>query len=277
MEIKKLEKIACQIRTDIIQMLAASGSGHPGGSLSIADILVLLYFKHLTHDPKNSQWKDRDMVILSKGHACPALYATLCASGYFPQEEMFTLRKLGSRLQGHPASNKGLPGIEISTGSLGQGLSVGVGMALGFRMDKRTNRVYVIMGDGEQDEGAVWEAAMAAGHYKLDNLTAVIDHNKLQIDGNVEDVMGVADIGEKYRAFRWNTIEINGHDYTEIDKAFHKVKTEGKGKPTVIIAHTIKGKGVSFMENVAAWHGKAPKKEEAEKALEDLKKGIREV
>ena len=184
---------------------------------------------------------------------------------------MFTLRKLGSRLQGHPARDKGLPGIEISTGSLGQGLSVGVGMALGFRMDKRTNCVYVIMGDGEQDEGSVWEAAMAAGHYKLDNLTAVIDHNKLQIDGNVEDVMGVADIGKKYRAFRWNTIEINGHDYTEIDKAFHKAKAEGKGKPTVLIAHTIKGKGVSFMENVAAWHGKAPKKDEAEIALKELK------
>lgn len=271
-EIDKLKKIACQIRTDIIQMLAAAGSGHPGGSLSVTDILVLLYFKHLIHNPKDPQWEGRDRLILSKGHVCPALYAALCAAGYFPREELFSLRKLGSRLQGHPAKDKGLPGIEISTGSLGHGLSVGVGMALGFNIDKKNNRVYVIMGDGEQDEGSVWEAAMAAGHYKLGNLTAVIDHNKLQIDGNVENVMGIADIGEKYRAFRWNTIEIDGHNYNEIDKALLKARTEEKGKPTVIIAHTIKGKGVSFMENVAAWHGKAPKKEEAEKALEDLKK-----
>jgi transketolase len=270
MDKKEYAKTANGIRTDIISMLSAAGSGHPGGSLSVTDILVMLYFKHLKHDPKNPNWTERDRVVLSKGHVCPALYATLSAAGYFPREELLTLRKLGSRLQGHPARDKGLPGIEISTGSLGQGLSVGVGAALGFRMDGKSNRVYVIMGDGEHDEGSVWEAIMAAGHYKLDNLTAIVDHNKLQIDGKVEDVMAIADLSEKYRAFRWNTYEIDGHNLDEIDKALAKAR-EFRGKPTAIIAHTIKGKGVSFMENIAEWHGKAPKKEETEKALAELK------
>ena len=265
----ELEKISREVRIDIIRMIAGAGSGHPGGSLSVTDLLITLYSNHLKHNPKAPGWEERDRVILSKGHVCPALYAVLSKCGYFPHEELMTLRKLGSRLQGHPAKDRGLPGIELSTGSLGQGLSVGAGIALGFKLDKKTNYVYVVMGDGEQDEGSVWESAMAAGHYKLDNLIAIIDYNKLQIDGQVEKVMGIYNIAEKYIAFRWNVIEIDGHNFDEINNAFKTVK-EFKGKPSVIIAHTIKGKGVSFMENVAGWHGKAPNKEEAEVALKDL-------
>lgn len=270
---KELEKISNELRIDIIKMLCEAGSGHPGGSLSVIDILVVLYFNHLIHDPKNPNWDGRDRVILSKGHVCPALYAVLSKCGYFPHEELFTLRKLGSRLQGHPAKDKGLPGIEVSTGSLGQGLSVGVGMALGFKLDKKPNRVYVIMGDGEQQEGSIWEAVMSAGHYKLDNLIGIVDHNNLQIDGEVEKVMGVEDLVEKYKAFRWEAIRINGHNISEIDDTFEKAK-KIKGKPVAIIADTIKGKGVSFMENVAEWHGKAPNKEQAEKCIQELCKLI---
>ncbi|MFN3966262.1 MAG: transketolase [Endomicrobiia bacterium] len=270
---KELEKISNELRIDIIKMLCEAGSGHPGGSLSVIDILVVLYFNHLIHDPKNPNWDGRDRVILSKGHVCPALYAVLSKCGYFPHEELFTLRKLGSRLQGHPAKDKGLPGIEVSTGSLGQGLSVGVGMALGFKLDKKPNRVYVIMGDGEQQEGSIWEAVMSAGHYKLDNLIGIVDHNNLQIDGEVEKVMGVEDLVEKYKAFRWEAIRINGHNISEIDDTFEKAK-KIKGKPVAIIADTIKGKGVSFMENVAEWHGKAPNKEQTEKCIQELCKLI---
>lgn len=271
MDNKQLEKIALKVRQNIIRILGEAGSGHPGGSLSITDILVSLYFKHLVHDPKNPLWEGRDMVVLSKGHVCPALYTVLSEAGYFNESELLTLRKLGSRLQGHPARDRGLPGIEISTGSLGQGLSVGVGIALGFRLDKKPNHVYVIMGDGEHDEGSIWEAVMAAGHYKLDNLTGIVDHNKLQIDGEVEKIMGVSDLDEKYSAFRWNTIEINGHDFKQIDNALADARNF-RGKPTVIIAHTTKGKGVSFMENAAEWHGKGLKKEQAEQALKELGK-----
>jgi len=266
---KELEKISNELRIDIIKMLCEAGSGHPGGSLSVIDILTVLYFNHLIHDPKNPNWDGRDRVVLSKGHVCPALYAVLSKCGYFPHEELFTLRKLGSRLQGHPAKDKGLPGIEVSTGSLGQGLSVGVGMAIGFKLDKKPNRVYVIMGDGEQQEGSIWEAVMSAGHYNLDNLIGIVDHNNLQIDGEVEKVMGVENLEEKYRAFRWETIRINGHNISEIDNAFEKAK-KIKGKPVAIIADTIKGKGVSFMENVAEWHGKAPNKDQAEKCISEL-------
>jgi len=266
---KELEKISNELRIDIIKMLCEAGSGHPGGSLSIIDILTVLYFNHIIHDPKNPDWDGRDRVVLSKGHVCPALYAVLSKCGYFPHEELFTLRKLGSRLQGHPAKDKGLPGIEVSTGSLGQGLSVGVGMAIGFKLDKKPNRVYVVMGDGEQQEGSIWEAVMSAGHYKLDNLIGIVDHNNLQIDGEVEKVMGVENLEEKYRAFRWETIRINGHNISEIDSAFEKAK-KIKGKPVAIIADTIKGKGVSFMENVAEWHGKAPNKDQAEKCISEL-------
>lgn len=266
---QELKHIAQQVRIDIIKMITKAGSGHPGGSLSVTDILVTLYFVHLIHDPKNPLWEGRDRVVLSKGHVCPALYAVLAHCGYFPIEELWTLRKLGSRLQGHPAS-KHLPGIEISTGSLGQGLSVGVGMALSFKIDNKPNRVYVIMGDGEQDEGTIWEGAMFAGHNKLDNLIGIIDYNKLQIDGPVEKIMNIAPLADKYQAFNWHVIEINGHNYAEIDAAFTKAKSF-KGKPTVIIAHTIKGKGVSFMENAVEWHGKAPTEEQAEIAIKELR------
>lgn len=269
MDIKKLEKISQNIRKKIIKMLCTAGSGHPGGSLSVTDILVCLYWEHLNHRPEDPDWEGRDRVILSKGHVCPALYAVLSEAGYFPEEELETLRKIGSRLQGHPARDKGLPGIEVSTGSLGQGLSVGVGMALAFKRDGKSNRVYVIMGDGEQEEGSIWEAVMSAGYYKLDNLTGIIDYNKLQIDGFVEDVMGIAELFKKYIAFRWNVLEINGHNFQEIDEALKKAK-EHKNQPTVIIAHTVKGKGVSFMENIAEWHGKGLKKEEAEIALKEI-------
>ena len=267
---KELQEISKNIRINIIKMLSLAGSGHPGGSLSETDILVTLYFNHLKHNPKNPQWPQRDYVILSKGHACVGLYAVLARAGYFPEEELWTLRKFGSRLQGHPAKDKGLPGIEISTGSLGQGLSVGVGIALGLKIDKKSNKVYVIMGCGEQQEGSIWEAAMAAGYYKLDNLIGIIDYNKLQIDGYNEEVMGIENIASKYTAFRWNTIEINGHNYDELNYAFDKAKNY-KGKPTVIIAHTIKGKGVNFMENLAEWHGKAPNQQQTEQAIKQIK------
>jgi transketolase len=267
--IAELEKIATQARIEIIKMITTAGSGHPGGSLSVIDLLVALYMNHLKHDPKNPSWEERDRVILSKGHVCPALYTILSLCGYFPKEELMTLRKFGSRLQGHPALDKGLPGIEVSSGSLGQGLAVGVGMALGFRHDKKPNRVYVIMGDGEQDEGSIWESAMSAGHFRLDNLIGIIDYNKLQIDGYVEDVMGISNLREKYEAFRWQVMEINGHNMHEIDNAFKQTR-QSIGKPILILAHTVKGKGVSFMENNPGWHGKAPKKEEAEAAIKEL-------
>jgi len=273
MENNNLKTIALNVRKNIIKMLIKAGSGHPGGSLSITDVLVCLFFNHLVHNPKDPLWEGRDRVILSKGHVCPALYAVLAESGYFPTDELWTLRQIGSRLQGHPAKDKGLPGIEISTGSLGQGLSVGVGIALGLKLDKKQNRVYVIMGDGEQEEGQIWEAVMAAGHYKLDNLTGIIDYNNLQIDGSVEEVMGISDLSEKYRAFRWNVIEIDGHNYDQINNAFKQAK-EYKGKPTVIIAHTVKGKGVSFMENKAEWHGKVPKKEQLDMILKELEERV---
>jgi len=272
MEIKQLQQMGQAVRVDIVKMLGESGSGHPGGSLSLTDLIVTLYFNHLTHNPKNPTWEGRDYVILSKGHTAPALYSVLAESGYFPKEELMTLRKLGSRLQGHPAKDENLPGVEISTGSLGHGLSVGVGIALGMRIDKKHNKVYVLMGCGEQQEGSVWEAAMAAGHFKLANLIAVIDYNKIQIDGKTEEIMGIDSLIDKYKSFRWNVIEIDGHNYPAIDDAFNKAK-KVTDKPTVIIANTVKGKGVSFMENTHAWHGKAPKKEEVEKAIAEIMKG----
>jgi len=269
MEIKELEKISKQIRKDILLMLVEAGSGHPGGSLSAADLMVGLYFSKLRHDPKKPDWPQRDRVIFSKGHVCPLLYACLARSGYFPVEELMTLRKLGSRLQGHPAKDKGLPGIEVSTGSLGQGLSVGVGMALGLKMEKSDSRVYVLMGDGECEEGSIWEAAMSAGHYKLDNLCGVVDYNGLQIDGPVEDVMGIGPLAKKWEAFRWHAIKANGHSMKDILRAYDEA-SQTKDKPSVIIAKTIKGKGVSFMENEAGWHGKAPTKEQVELALKEF-------
>jgi len=268
LSIPELEKMAKRLRRDVITMIATAGSGHPGGSLSAADIVTALYFKVMRHDPKNPQWPDRDRFVLSKGHAAPILYAALAECGYFPVEELSTLRKLGSRLQGHTDRTL-TPGVEMSAGSLGQGLSYGIGMALTGRLGKRGYRVYVLLGDGECDEGQVWEAAMFAPHHRMDNITAIIDHNDLQLDGRVCDIMALEPLPDKWRAFNWNVLEINGHDIGEILKALKKA-AEVKGKPTVIIAHTIKGKGVSFMEGNVDFHGKAPNPQETEQALKEL-------
>ncbi len=266
--IEEMKKIAKEVRKDIIRMTAEAGSGHPGGSLSSVEIMVSLYFHVMEHNPENHKWEGRDRFILSKGHVCPALYATLARRGYFDPEELLTLRKLGSRLQGHPDRNK-LPYLEISSGSLGQGLSVAVGMAIGFKMDNRNQRVYCLMGDGELQEGQIWEAAMTGAHYKLDNLCGIVDVNGLQIDGWTKDVMNLEPLANKWKAFGWHVIEVDGHDIGELLKAFEEAKNVG-GKPTVILARTVKGKGISFMENRAEWHGKAPTREEAEIALKEL-------
>lgn len=249
-------------------MTHAAGSGHPGGSLSSAEIFAVLYFNTMNHRPEDPEWEDRDIFILSKGHVCPALYSVMARSGYFPVEELMTLRKLGSRLQGHPHM-LALPGLEASTGSLGQGLSIAIGCALGLKLNKKKSRVYCLMGDGEQEEGQIWEAAMSAAHYKIDNLTGIVDRNRLQIDGFTKDIMGSEPLEDKWKAFGWHVIIVDGHDIKALINAFKKAKTI-KDKPTVIITDTIKGKGVSFMENVAIWHGQAPNDEEIKKALNDL-------
>lgn len=264
----RLEGKAKEIRRYIILMTAAAGSGHPGGSLSATDIVTTLFFGVMRIDPKRPDDPDRDRFVLSKGHAAPLLYAALAERGFFPQRELMTLRKFGSRLQGHPDMRK-LPGVEMSTGSLGQGLSAANGMALAARLDGRDYRVYVLLGDGEIQEGQVWEAAMAAAHYKLDNVTAFLDYNGLQIDGPVEEVMSLGRVADKWQAFGWHVIEIDGHDFVAILDAVTEAK-ETKGKPTMIIARTIKGKGVSFMENQVDWHGTAPKAEQASQALAEL-------
>jgi transketolase len=271
--ISDLNTISVNVRKNIIKMLAVAGSGHPGGSLSSVELLVSLYFKHMRFNPKNTKDPDRDYFILSKGHVCPVLYATLAQLGCFSSNELNTLRKIGSRLQGHPAKDKELPGIEVSTGSLGYGLSIGAGIAVGMKRTNKNNRVYVLMGDGEQQEGSVWEAAMSAAHYKLNNLCAIIDNNGLQIDGPTKNIMSVEPLTHKYKTFGWNTIEIDGHNLEEIDSAYSRFKKE-KEKPTVIIAKTIKGKGVSFMENVTEWHGKILSKELADKALTEIENAI---
>ncbi|MGB8707808.1 MAG: transketolase [Dehalococcoidia bacterium] len=268
LSIPELEKMAKQLRRDVITMIATAGSGHPGGSLSAADIVTALYFKAMRHDPKNPQWPDRDRFVLSKGHAAPILYAALAECGYFPVEELSTLRKLDSRLQGHTDRTL-TPGVEMSAGSLGQGLSYGIGIALAGRLDKRDYHVYVLLGDGECEEGQVWEAAMFAPHHRVDNLTAIIDHNDLQLDGRVCDIMGIEPLADKWRAFNWHVLEINGHDISQVLKALKKAR-EITGKPTVIIAHTVKGKGVSFMEGNVDFHGKAPNPQETEQALKEL-------
>jgi len=266
-----LKSLTREMRVDIIRMIEAAGSGHPGGSLSIIDILAVLYWKFLKHDPKNPAWPERDRFILSKGHACPALYAVMARRGYFPREELLTLRKLDSPLQGHPDRLR-LPGIEFSTGSLGQGLSVGLGMALAAKMDKKDRRAYVALGDGEMQEGQTWEALMAAPKFKLDNLVAIVDHNNGQIDGPVDQVMNIEPLTDKLRAFGWDVQAIDGHDLAAIEKAFANAQKAG-GKPHAIVAKTIKGKGVSFMENNIAWHGSAPKKEDADKAVQEILNG----
>lgn len=268
--IAELKSKANKIRKDIVRMITEAKSGHPGGSLSAADVVTALYFNVMRHKPENPKWKNRDRFILSKGHAAPLLYAVLAESGYFEVKELLTLRKLGSKLQGHP-DMKRLPGIEISTGSLGHGLSVGNGMAMAGRLNGKDFRIYVLLGDGECQEGQVWEAAMTASHYKLDNVTAILDYNGLQIDGSVKDVMNINPISNKWGAFGWYVIEINGHDFKEIFDSFERIK-KLKGKPGIIIAHTTKGKGVSFMENVVDFHGKAPTKEQMVQALKELEK-----
>ena len=266
--ITELKLTANKVRKDIVKMITEAKSGHPGGSLSAVDVVTALYFNVVRHNPENPKWEDRDRFILSKGHAAPLLYSVLAESGYFEVKELLTLRKLGSRLQGHP-DMKRLPGIEISTGSLGHGLSVGNGMAIAGKLNRKDFRVYVLLGDGECQEGQVWEAAMTASHYKLDNVTAILDYNGLQLDGPVKDVMNINPISNKWRAFGWYVIEINGHDFKEILDSFEKVK-KLKGKPSIIIAHTTKGKGVSFMENVVDFHGKAPTKEQMVQALKEF-------
>ena len=268
MEIHQLQEAAKAVRRDIILQIYSANSGHPGGSLSAADIMTALYFQVMDIDPADPAKAGRDRFVLSKGHAAPALYACLAERGFFDKEELKTLRKTGSRLQGHP-SKKALPGVEMSTGSLGQGISVAAGMALAGKADGCKGRVYTLLGDGELQEGLVWEAAMAAGHYKLDNLCAVVDHNGLQIDGRNEDVMNVMPIAEKFAVFGWNVLEIDGHDMEQILDAFEMAE-KCKGMPTVIVAETVKGKGVSFMEDQAGWHGKAPDLEQAKQAMQEL-------
>jgi transketolase len=259
---------AKRLRRHIIAMTAKAGSGHPGGSLSAVEIVTALFFHVLRHDPRNPRWPDRDRFVLSKGHAAPLLYATLAETGYFPTAELLTLRQLDSRMQGHTDMTV-TPGVEMSAGALGQGLSFAIGIALAGRLDRRDYRVYVLIGDGECDEGQVWEAAMAAAHFKVDNMVAIIDRNRQQIDGWTYEVMDTEPMDEKWRSFGWHTIEVDGHDLAQIIAAFEEAKTI-KGKPTAIIAHTTKGKGVSFMENNLDFHGTAPTPEETERALKEL-------
>ncbi len=266
--IRDLEAKAKTIRKNIISMLAEAGSGHPGGSLSSVEIVTALYFSVLRLKPEEPLWQDRDRFVLSKGHAAPLLYAALAERGFFPVDELLTLRKLGSRLQGHPAWGM-LPGVEASTGSLGQGLSIGLGMALAGRLDQRDYRVYVLLGDGESQEGQVWEAAMAAAHYRAGNLTAILDYNGLQIDGPIEEVMSPLPLPDKWRAFGWEVREVDGHNFRDLLTAFDWAQ-KVNDKPSMIIAHTIKGKGVSFMEGMVDWHGKAPDKKLAGQALEEI-------
>lgn len=266
-KIKALEEKAKILRRAVIKMLFLAGSGHPGGSLSCADIVSVLYFHILRYKPADPDWPQRDRFHLSKGHACPIIYAALAEAGYFSKKELDSLRKLGALLQGHPDCRT--PGIEVASGSLGQGLSVGLGMALAARLDKMDYRVYVILGDGETQEGNVWEAAMAAAHFKSDNLCAIVDYNGFQIDGKVSEIMEIAPLADKWRSFGWHAIEIDGHNIGEIIQAFEEA-AKVKNKPAAIIARTVKGKGVSFMEHVVDFHGRAPDKEETEKALKEL-------
>ncbi len=266
----ELEKMANEIRKDIVTAVHSAKSGHPGGSLSSADIFTYLYFEEMNVDPANPKWEDRDRFVLSKGHVAPGLYSTLAEKGYFPKEDLKTLRHTGSYLQGHP-DMKHIPGIDMSSGSLGQGVSVAVGMAAAGKYDKKDYRVYTLTGDGEIQEGQIWEAAMWAGHRKLDNLVVIVDNNNLQIDGSVEDVCSPYPIDKKFAAFNFHVINIDGNDFDQIRAAFKEAR-ETKGMPTAIIAKTVKGKGVSFMENAAGWHGKAPNDEEYEIAMADLEK-----
>ncbi len=275
MDNKQLQKIATNVRKNVIEAVYNAASGHPGGSLSIADILTVLYFEEMNIDPKNPKNPDRDRFVLSKGHCAPGLYGVLAERGFFPKEDVKTFRKIDSYLQGHP-DMKGVPGVDMSSGSLGQGVCAANGMALAAKLDNKDYRVYSILGDGEIEEGQVWEAAMFAAHYKLDNHTAFLDFNGLQIDGDITKVMSPLPVDEKFRAFGWHVIEIDAHDYDQIKAAVAEAK-QTKGKPTMIIARSVKGKGVSFMENQAAWHGNAPNQEQYEQAIADLDKILQEV
>jgi transketolase len=267
--LEQLQAIAKQIRRDIIEMIGAAKSGHPGGSLSAVEILTTLYFGGvMRHDPTNPAWPDRDRFILSKGHAVPVLYAVLAEAGYTPKEQLNTLRKLGSIYQGHP-DKRFLPVLESSTGSLGEGLSLGLGMGCAARLDRRPYRSYVLLGDGEIQEGQIWEAAMFGAYHKVENVVAIVDYNKIQLDGFVKDIMEVAPLADKWRAFGWHTIELDGHDIPALKAAFAEAEAT-KGKPTAIVAHTVKGKGVSFMENNPKFHGVAPTADEVKRALQEL-------
>lgn len=272
----ELKELAKQLRVWCIKSITAALSGHPGGSLSLAEIMTVFYFKLLKHDPKNPLWKERDRFVLSKGHGVPAQYAAMGMSGYFPEEEIMTLRQLGSRLQGHPDRAR-LPGIEASTGSLGQGLSIAQGMALAMRLDKIDSMVYCVMGDGEIQEGQVWEAAMSIPMHKLDHVCAILDWNKGQIDGQVKDVMNIEPIADKFASFGWNVMQVDGHSFSALISAVEKAKknaASGSGKPTFIVADTLKGKGVKFMEEGKnAWHGSAPSAAQEKAAIEEIMKG----
>ena len=274
-EILEMQKIACKVRIWTIEGVFNAKSGHPGGSLSAADMMTYLYFKEMNVDPKNPKDPDRDRFVLSKGHCCPALYAVLALKGYFSTDEIKVLRHIGAMLQGHP-DMKGTPGVDMSSGSLGQGVSAACGMALAGKLDNKDYRVYAMLGDGECEEGQVWEAAMFASHMKLDNLCLIVDFNGLQIDGHVNDVAGLEPLDEKFAGFGFEVIKIDGNDFNEIETALEKAKTV-KGKPTVIIANTVKGKGVSYMENQVGWHGKAPNADEYKIAIDELNAQLKEL
>ncbi|ADU96120.1 transketolase [Thermovibrio ammonificans] len=263
-----LRALAREVRKDILKMTSEAQSGHPGGAMSAADIIVTLYYYKMRHNPENPKWEERDRFVLSKGHVCPALYSVLARTGYFPLEKLHEFRRLDGDLQGHPDMHK-TPGIEISTGSLGHGIGAAVGMAMGLKLSGSDSKVYCMIGDGEAQEGSVWEASMAASHYNLDNLVVILDNNNLQIDGPVDEVMSIYPAVEKWKAFGWHVVEINGHDFKEIKAALDEADTV-KYKPTMIIAKTVKGKGVSFMENRAEWHGKALPPELLKEALKEL-------
>ena len=267
-DVVALRKLAAELRQQILRMIAKAGSGHPGGSLSMVELLIGLYWHALRHDPARPDWPDRDVFLLSKGHGCPALYTVLAFRGYFPKDELMTLRRYPTRLQGHPERGS-VPGIEMSSGSLGQGLSIANGIAMADRLDGRERRIFCLLGDGEIQEGQVWEAAMTAHHNHLDRVCAIVDANRLQQNGPVKEIQDVEPLADKWRAFGWHTMEINGHDIGEVIQAYDETATVN-GKPQAIIARTVKGKGVSFMELNAAWHGVAPKPDELERALKEL-------
>ena len=271
-DLAAFKKLAMELRQTILRMIAKAGSGHPGGSLSMVELLVGLYWYKLRHDPTRPDWPDRDLFLLSKGHGCPALYAVLARQGYFPKDELMTLRRYPTRLQGHP-ERWSVPGVEIAAGSLGQGLSMANGIALSDRLDGRRRRIFCLLGDGEVQEGQVWEAAMTAHHHKLEAVCAIIDANQLQQNGPVKEIQDIEPLAEKWRAFGWHAIEIDGHDIAQIIKAYDEAETI-KGNPQVIVARTVKGKGVSFMELNPAWHGVAPKPDELERALKELQAAV---